>query len=235
MSERDCLLVDDDPIGAAYLAGLLAGQGLQVRHACTLADADVQLREALPAWLVVDRRLPDGDGVRWLALGLPLWNVRPRCLVCSGDAIDSGELPPGVASLRKPVAAEALLDWLGGRRLAPPRADAREPTAQASPLLDDVAALARLGGNADALRALRRMFAEELACSPAHAPADVRAHDLGALLHRMRTGCALTGCARLALVCARAESLLHSADALDADSAAELAACVAATHAALCA
>lgn len=234
MSARDCLLVDDDTIGAAYLAGLLAGHGLQVRHACTLAAADAQLRAALPAWLVVDRRLPDGDGLRWLAQVLPSWDPPPRCLVCSGDAIDPGDLPPGVASLRKPLAPEALHDWLGGRCLAP-QAGVAEPAAQASPLLDDVAALARLGGSADALLALRRMFADELAASPARAPEGVPADALAALLHRMRTGCALTGCARLALVCARAEALLHGADALDADSAAELAACVAATHAALCA
>lgn len=235
MSERDCLLVDDDPVGSAYLAGLLAGQGLKVRHAATLAQADAQLRRGLPALLVVDRRLPDGDGLRWLALGLPGWRPPPRCLVCSGDAVETSALPAGAASLRKPVEAEALHAWLGvaGAQAEAAARGGEQPAAQASPLLDDGAALTRLGGNPEALRQLRRLFAAELATSAAHQPRGLDPGELAALLHRMRTGCALTGCARLAVVCASAEARVLRSGTLDPPAARELSSCIAATHAAL--
>ncbi|GMU42188.1 MAG: hypothetical protein IT479_14095 [Xanthomonadales bacterium] len=235
MSERDCLLVDDDPVGSAYLAGLLAGQDLRVRHAATLAAARAQLERGLPELLVIDRRLPDGDGLCWLAQELPRWSRRPRCLLCSGDVIDTSALPVGVASLRKPVEAEALLAWLGGAGTGAmsERRAANEPAAQAAPLLDDIAALTRLGDNPEALRSLRRMFATELATGTLRQARDLPSAELAVLLHRVRAGCALTGCARLAVVCAQAESLLAHNGTLDANVARELSTCIVATLAAL--
>jgi two-component system response regulator AtoC len=56
------LVVDDDPLLGQVVAACLNFEGAQVLAAHTVADAREQLRPGL-AHIVLDRRLPDGDGL----------------------------------------------------------------------------------------------------------------------------------------------------------------------------
>jgi CheY-like chemotaxis protein len=208
MPERRCLVVDDDDIAATFLVELVRTQGLIVDRAGSMRQADQRLAQQRFDILLVDRRLPDGDGVAWLqeALGRTGDGQTPRCLLTSGDQIDIDDLPSGVGQLRKPVDAERLCRWLANDRgpvaevRGNPMADARTDYWAAMALLDDTAALARLGGNRGALQSLRAMLRHELedsalwrrqlrAPTPAVAAIDA--------IHRLRAASALTGCARL--------------------------------------
>ena len=236
MTPRRCLLVDDDPISAIFVGDGLATRGWQVAHAESLAAADRLLAlEAIPVWLV-DRRLPDGDGIDWLAARLAVaGDSRPRCLVTSGDALDPGRLPPGVPGLRKPLNLDLLAAWLERS----PVAVADAPCLGDSPaLLDDERALARLGGNHAALRSLRGMLLAELRASAGWrvqlGPAPPPAAALDAL-HRLRAGCALTGCTRLGAIAEGLETALRAGQPLSPHSLRELDATLAATISALAA
>lgn len=215
MSRRHCLILDDDRIAAAFMGDLVAAQGLMVDVARTLREADQRLSQQRYDILLIDRRLPDGDGVSWLSrvLANAVRGPIPRCLVTSGDLIEIALLPRGVGQLRKPLDAGQLCEWLEhdltpaqGTELASPGAMSGWETAD---LFDDASALARFGGNRDAVRALRGMLLVELKDSagwrqqlrespPPHGAMDA--------LHRLRAACALTGCARLGMVSEAVES-----------------------------
>ncbi len=56
------LVVDDDPLLGQVVAACLNFEGAEVRSAHTVADARAELHPGL-AHVVLDRRLPDGDGL----------------------------------------------------------------------------------------------------------------------------------------------------------------------------
>lgn len=63
------LVVEDDPELRTVLGTLLGQDGITVETAGDLAEAKVALRRRRPAVVLVDLRLPDGDGsdlVRWM-------------------------------------------------------------------------------------------------------------------------------------------------------------------------
>lgn len=62
--EPRALLVEDERNLATPLRIALKRLGLQVSHATTLADAATQLQSLKPEILVLDRKLPDGDGMQ---------------------------------------------------------------------------------------------------------------------------------------------------------------------------
>jgi CheY-like chemotaxis protein len=245
MPQSRCLVVDDDPIAVAFLSELVAAQGLTVDSARSTHAADRCLAQQRFDILLVDRRLPDGDGVKWLqkVLGRTGDGQTPRCLVTSGDLIDASELPSGVGQLRKPVDATRLGRWLANDPGAvagmpgTPMPDARTDGA-AIALLDDTAALARLGGNRGALLSLRAMLRQELedsarwrqqlrAATPAIAAIDA--------LHRLRAACALTGCPRLGQLGEDIDTGLRRGSSTSAASLDDLDDVVAATITAICA
>lgn len=129
-------------------------------HADSLAAADRLLAAAAAEVWLVDRRLPDGDGIDWLATRLAATGDRiPRCLVTSGEQVDPDSLPPGVAGLRKPLDLDALAAWLAQSAVA---VAVDLAPGDLPPLLDDERTLARFGGNLAALRSLRGMLLAEL-------------------------------------------------------------------------
>ena len=60
------LVVDDEHVFRVLAEEALASEGFEVRVAGTLAQARTQLERALPDLVVLDRRLPDGDGLTFL-------------------------------------------------------------------------------------------------------------------------------------------------------------------------
>jgi DNA-binding response OmpR family regulator len=59
----NALLVEDESNIAITLKVALTKLGIEVTHVTTLEDADKYLRENSPALILLDRTLPDGDGL----------------------------------------------------------------------------------------------------------------------------------------------------------------------------
>jgi CheY-like chemotaxis protein len=229
------LVIDDDAIATTFLREWLSSRGWQVVCARTLAEAGRCLTAARYDITLIDRRLPDGDGLAWLVDGA-LTSIT-RCLLSSGDAIDPRALPAGVAFLRKPLDVDRLQAWLAQSES---NCGTEATSAAAAPvgasLLDDAQALARFGGNAAALRSLRAMLLTELRDSgPWRSQLRESAPTTAALdaLHRLRAGSALTGCVRLGWVSEALEADLRRGLHANAKSVAELDAAIVATMAAI--
>jgi two-component system cell cycle response regulator DivK len=57
------LVVDDHPLNCKLLERILELEGYETLAASTVAQAEEIVSESLPALIVVDVRLPDGDGL----------------------------------------------------------------------------------------------------------------------------------------------------------------------------
>jgi two-component system response regulator QseB len=62
----DAILVEDDPRLGPLVVRVLSDEH-ELRWARSIADADALLKERKPAVMIVDRRLPDGDGLDLVA------------------------------------------------------------------------------------------------------------------------------------------------------------------------
>lgn len=213
------LAAEDDPILGRFLVDALVGAGHRVRLAATGAEAIEAARGERYDLLLVDLQLPDADGARWLDR---LRHDADAASRATPAIAMSGDLPAGRrAALRavgfaeawqKPVSL-ATLESLDAHRLREPlpaepeAAQGRDP-----PVLDDAAALLRLGSEAT-VRALRGLLAGEL---PRQWRAVTDALDAGnadaalAVLHRARAGCALCGASAVASALAALEEKLRS-------------------------
>ena len=187
------LLVEDDPVSAAFLADAAALLPLRVESAADAAAAHAACRNARFDLLLIDANLPDGSGADLLRALRADGQTAPALAhtAAAGTDEDARLLDAGFAVvLRKPITlAElhaALRRHLDGH-------DARP--------WDDAAALAALGGRPQQVAALRRMFLDELpaqrvriAAALAHADAGA----VGAELHRLTASCGFVGAVALA-------------------------------------
>lgn len=57
------LAIEDEPRNAALLRAILTPAGYALTIATTLAEARASLRDGTPALVLLDRHLPDGDGL----------------------------------------------------------------------------------------------------------------------------------------------------------------------------
>lgn len=192
MATDRLLLVEDDPVSAAYLGGVLRTRGT-VDAVTSLAGATDALRGARYAALVCDCRLPDGHASelppRAAAVGLTL----PPALALSAE-LDDDEISrlrgAGFTSMHaKPIAADILLAALdalvGGR-----------PT-----IWDDRAAQRALGLAPEQRRQLRGLLLQELPAQRQRVVDALGVGDLPALhaeLHRLKASCGLCGATALA-------------------------------------
>ncbi|RQO61589.1 DNA-binding response regulator [Variovorax sp. KBW07] len=123
------LLVEDEPEMASVLCIALHKRGLLVDHADTLA-AGARHVDATPYnALVLDRRLPDGDGLSLVSNLRAAGNQVPVLMLTARDALDDrvAGLDAGADDyLGKPFAVEELLARLRAllRRPAATQADA---------------------------------------------------------------------------------------------------------------
>ncbi len=139
------LLVEDDSELSRALQSGLQRQGVVADVVGTLADARAALREPVHQLLLLDRQLPDGDGVGFVATARALRPHLPVIMLTAmgslGDKVEG--LDVGADDyLVKPVAIEELMARI--------RAVARRPSELHAPLLQ----VGRLQFDFDALQAL---------------------------------------------------------------------------------
>ena len=223
------LLVEDDPVSAAFLHAASQSVAMRVDVATSLAEA-MQLAAAMDhaAWMI-DANLPDGSGIDLLQR---LRDVAPTTPAMAHTAC---ALPDTATRLQqagfahvlvKPIGVAqwqaALRDLLHGNPQTHPSDALPEPGAEGMPIWDDARASRALGGQLANVQALRRLFVEEL-------PKQRDAIRLGGEserrqhLHRLRASCALVGAARLDVDAAALhdrpgdaqllQQFLHTADA----------------------
>ena len=184
------LLLEDDPVSAAFLRQALAGLPAAVEHAQTLASARHMAGPWHALWLF-DAHLPDGHG------GDLLRELHGRGLRVPALALTADDHPTAHARLMadgfvevlgKPISASelrhAVSGWLAG--------DATD--------WDDAMALAALGGSREAVESLRVLFLDELpvqAGEIAAALADGDHPRAQAQLHRLKASCGFVGAAAL--------------------------------------
>ena len=237
MSALACLIIDDDPIAATWLLELLRSRGHVAVLSSCLNHAELQLGKGGFARIIIDRRLPDGDGLLWLQQRpdrLP-WPV----LLTSGDELSAKSLPEGVVFLRKPVDQDSLLAWLetGACTLAVPASgSAGESPGAELPVLCDELALSRFGGRIETLQALRVMLLKELQTAESWISTLPQPEALAtslSQLHRLSAACALTGCDRLEQASGELESRLRAGHDISRDQQRDIWAILALTRSAL--
>jgi DNA-binding response OmpR family regulator len=206
MEAPTLLLVEDDATSAAFLAEALTALPALVEVAGSIAQARVLASASTHSLWLVDAHLPDGDGLDCLR-ALRALRDTPALAITAGAP--RGQLDALCAAgflevLMKPVSI-ALLHATVRRLLG--QADGRAARHVASardgklPTWEQQRALAAIGGNAESLAKLRRLFLDELPgqreqLHVAHARADAGA--ASALLHKLRASCGFVGAARLA-------------------------------------
>ncbi|KIP85120.1 response regulator transcription factor [Stenotrophomonas sp. CFBP 13724] len=124
------LLVEDDPDLSRALQSGLERQGVVADVVDTLAAAAAALRDPVHQLLLLDRQLPDGDGLAFVAIARALRpNLPVIMLTAKGSLGDKVEgLDVGADDyLVKPVAIEELMARI--------RAVSRRPTEMVTPVL----------------------------------------------------------------------------------------------------
>jgi len=194
------LVVEDDPVSAAYLADVTTSLPALVDVAGSVTDALAIAGAHVHALLLIDAHLPDGSG-RALLQGMRERGVTAPALAhtAAGEtALRDGLLAAGfIEVLRKPLAMAELI--LALRRHLP-RALSTPAKVAESPRWDDAAALAALGGQRANVDALRGLFREEL---PGQRHRITQAWSEGNEagvrdeLHRLVASCGFVGATRL--------------------------------------
>jgi DNA-binding response OmpR family regulator len=107
------LVVEDDALVATTVMRVLARAKYEGRWARTAKDAREQAAAWDPDVVLIDRHLPDGDGIA-LAAALRQGPTPPRLVLMSGDPVDEAAAAHVDASLLKPASIQALLASLKG-------------------------------------------------------------------------------------------------------------------------
>lgn len=186
------LIVDDDPVSLRFLEAAAMQSGCIV--ATAIDGAAALAANSVFDLLMIDRRLPDLGGAELLR-ALRERGVTAPAIATSAeiDADASAQLRATgfVDVLEKPASVRRIVEIVM-RHLPNP-----EPI-----LLDDIAALDAIGGDTNALRALRNLLArelEELERDLIHGDLATNPAKLGERLHRLRASCGFCGASALAV------------------------------------
>jgi DNA-binding response OmpR family regulator len=210
MNPTRLLLLEDEPVSAAFLRDALARQPLPVDIALTCAQAEA-VAGACHGLLLLDANLPDGHAVALLQ------RLRARGLVAPAIALTAD--PEAQSGLRAAGFARVLCKPVSGDDLRALVRDAwREAWSQAV-VWDDAAALPALAGRDDALAALRELFLRDLPGQIESVRAALARGDFAAAraeLHRLKAGCGFVGARRLLEAVATLHARPDDAPALEA-------------------
>lgn len=186
------LLVEDDPVSAAFLFETTRSLPAQVVLAKTLTEARAAAAAAPFDLLLIDANLPDGSGIQLLQQ-LRQQGVTAIALAHTADCDPNAHTPllqaGFVQVLQKPMPVPTLLHALQ-----------QHLPAQALPVWDDAAALAAMGGKAEHVNTLRALFLQELSGQLTRIAAAAQQQDEAAIraeLHRLAAACGFVGAARL--------------------------------------
>ena len=196
------LIVDDDPVSLRFLEAAVEQSGCVVETAANGAAA--LAADGAFDLLLIDRHLPDIDGVELLS-ALRKDGITAAAIATSAeiDADAAAQLrAAGFADvLEKPASVQRIVEIV-----------VRHLPKTTSILLDDLAALGAIGGDADALRALRDLLArelEQLEHDLTHTDLATNPSRLGERLHRLRASCGFCGASALATCAADWQSALR--------------------------
>jgi DNA-binding response OmpR family regulator len=119
MDRPRLLLVEDDEMTCSLMQNIVAGKGLDVMRARTVAEG-LALLVSRPDYLILDLSLPDGDG-RDVLEGMRRAGLPTRVVVTTGWDEPQGldDLRPD-AVLVKPFCVAGLLGVLGLAHDGPP-------------------------------------------------------------------------------------------------------------------
>ena len=221
------LLVEDDPVGRAFLTEALRPLPLVLDAVGDGASAIALARARRYALAVLDLQLPDGDGAVLLPMLRTQATVRAAIALTAdaGARLDQRLRDAGFAAVaHKPLAAATLralvAEWIdanaprnaltvvaraGSDHVAepPPHGSAHPRATESSdapPMWDDAVALSAAGGRREIVDALRALLLTDLpAQRSAVAGAVAGDHSDAALpvLHRMRAACGFCGATAL--------------------------------------
>lgn len=185
------LIVDDDPVSLRFLVAAVEQSGCVV---ATAADAAAALAaDNAFDLLLIDRHLPDIGGVELLRV-LRRDGITATAIATSAeiDAATAAQLHAAgfVDVLEKPASVQRIVEIV-----------VRHLPKTTPILLDDIAALGTIGGDADALRALRGLLAlelEQLERDLTQGDLATNPSRLGERLHRLRASCGFCGASALA-------------------------------------
>jgi DNA-binding response OmpR family regulator len=192
------LLVEDDPVSAAFLREAAAALPAFVDVAGGVASALDAASHATHDLVLIDAHLPDGSGEALLvALRARGVDVPALAHTAALDvALHERLLAAGfIEVLCKPIGVAALHEAL--RR----HLDSGVATGGKLPSWDDAAALGALGGERGHVEALRALFLKELPAQRARIEAAAAIGDEATMrgeLHRLVASCGFVGAARLA-------------------------------------
>ena len=178
------LLLEDDPVSAAFLRHALGALPADVTHAGTLEAARRLARPDQALWLF-DAQLPDGDGAALLL------ELRGRGMQVPALALTAADQPDELERLRLSGFARVLAKPVGAEWL---RTTVRE-WLPVSPW-DDAMAMAALGGSQAAMRSMRQLFLSELRDQAEEISAAIGQGGLPraqAQLHRLKASCGFVG------------------------------------------
>lgn len=219
------LLLEDDPVSAAFLAAAIEAIPARVDVAGTLAEARGMADGGTHDLWLFDANLPDGRGADLLA-ELRGRDIAVTALAHTADArrdtldalIDAGfeevlQKPLSVAQLQGAIRRFCA----GDLSIAMDNPQQGEPMRCGKlPLWDDDAALRALNGHRAHVNAMRDLFAQELPLVAIRASAALANRDTAALrdeLHKLQASCGFVGAARLG---AAVVDLQNAQDATDA-------------------
>jgi DNA-binding response OmpR family regulator len=204
------LLLEDDPVSAAFLVQALATMPVVVDLAGSLASARRLARGGHALWLF-DAQLPDGHAGSLLA------ELRADGLRTPALALTAADDAPALARLHEAGFADVLGKPITAHRL-------RElvcqhlPTVNAHSPWDDDAARAALGGDLASVSALRTLFLDELSAQGPRLRASLASGELAAAreqLHRLKASCGFVGALALLGAVRELSNNLLDHDALD--------------------
>jgi CheY-like chemotaxis protein len=210
------LIADDDPVSLGFLQTAIATLGCTA-IAAENGSAALKLAGAGAVdLLLLDLHMPDAGGTVLLR-ALRARGVHAPAIATSAE-FDAGSVAAlhadGFAdTLAKPASLDAIESLLRQHLALDARASPSQPaddSPTALPLLDDASALAAIGGDIDAMRALRKLFAQELDALE-HDLRDVASPDSPALsgrLHRLRASSGFCGATALAAAALRLQCAL---------------------------
>jgi CheY-like chemotaxis protein len=212
-SKPSVLIADDDPVSLHFLAAALRQFGCEVTEAVNGRSACAAARVHRFDLMLLDRRMPDLGGTALLA-AMRLLGVGTPAVATSAEVDADTALGLSSAGFVAVVAKPVMLQQLR-RTLDPHLHLAIEPaSANSAPaaLLDDVTAMAAVGGDRTAVHALRTLLVEEIAmlCAqlagfkPADDPNLLREH-----LHRLRASCGFCGATGLAEAAVKLDTALR--------------------------